>query len=212
MLAAGRLASSQRKAALNAPNLISLARVLVVPFIISLIISGELKLAFVLVLLAGLSDALDGYLARHFGWRTELGSYLDPVADKLLLVSMFVTLGYFGMLPASLVVLVVSRDVLIVIAVVIAHMLGQPMKMRPHLSGKLNTVAQIGLAVVTLADEGFGLGLASIRQLLVLLAAGLTAVSTGVYLQTWMRHLTGHGVVSDDAGVLRPPKSEGLGE
>ena len=194
---------------MNAPNLISLARVLVVPFIISLIISGELKLAFVLVLLAGLSDALDGYLARHFGWRTELGSYLDPVADKLLLVSMYVTLGSFAMLPASLVVLVVSRDVLIVIAVVIAHMLGRPMSMRPHLSGKLNTAAQIGLAVVTLADEGFGLGFASFRNVLVLATAGLTVISTGVYLQTWLRHLTGYGVVSDEASVLRSTKPDG---
>ena len=197
---------------MNAPNLISLARVLLVPFIISLIISGEYKLAFVLVALAGLSDALDGYLARHFGWRTELGSYLDPVADKLLLVSMFVTLGFHGLLPASVVVLVVSRDVLIVVAVVIAHMLGRPMSMRPHFSGKLNTAAQIVLALVTLADEGFGLGLSGFRQVLVLVTAALTVVSTGIYLQAWLRHLTGYGVVSDDAAILRRPKSEGPGE
>jgi cardiolipin synthase len=197
--------------ALNAPNIISLARVLVVPFIISLIISGELKLAFVLVLLAGLSDALDGFLARQFGWRTELGSYLDPVADKLFLVSMFVTLGYFGMLPASLVVIVVSRDVLVVVAIVIAHMLGRPMSMRPHVSGKFNTAAQIVLAVATLADEAFVLGLGGFRQTLVLATAALTIVSTGIYLQAWLRHLTGSGVVSGDAAVLRRSKSERSG-
>ncbi|MEZ5923567.1 MAG: CDP-alcohol phosphatidyltransferase family protein [Hyphomicrobiaceae bacterium] len=197
---------------MNAPNLISLARVLIVPFIISLIISGEFRLAFVLVLLAGLSDALDGYLARQFGWRTELGSYLDPVADKLLLVSMFLTLGFYGWMPASLVVLVVSRDVLIVIAVVIAHMLGRPMTMRPHFSGKLNTAAQVALAVATLADAGFDLGLAGFRQLLVLVTAGLIVVSTGIYLQTWLRHLTGYGVVNDGPVVLDRRKSEGPGK
>jgi cardiolipin synthase len=197
---------------LNAPNLISLARVLVIPFIITLIISGELKLAFLLVLGAGLSDALDGYLARRFDWRSELGAYLDPLADKLLLVSLFVTLGYYGMLPASIVVLVVSRDVLIVIAVVMAHMLGRPMRIKPHFSGKLNTAAQIGLALLALADEGFSLGLGGMRQLLVILTAGLTVVSIGIYLQTWLRHLTGYGVVNDDAAMLSRRKPEGLGE
>jgi cardiolipin synthase len=115
------------------------------------------------------------------------------------------------MLPASLVILVVSRDVLIVIAVVIAHMLGRPMRMRPHFSGKLNTAAQIALALATLADEGFGLGFASFRQLLVLVTAGLTVISTAIYLQTWLRHLTGYGVVSDEAAMLRPTKPEGPG-
>lgn len=197
---------------MNAPNLISLARVLVVPFVITLIISGELKLAFLLVLGAGVSDALDGYLARRFGWRSELGAYLDPLADKLLLVSLFVTLGYYSMLPASVVVLVVSRDVLIVIAVVMAHMLGRPMRIKPHFSGKLNTAAQIALALLALADEGFVLGLGSLRQLLVILTAGLTVVSIGIYLQTWLRHLTGYGVVSDDSSILGRRKPEGLGE
>ena len=196
---------------MNAANLISLARVLVVPFIITLIIGGDLKPALFLVLAAGLSDALDGFLARQFGWRTELGSYLDPLADKLLLVSLFVTLGYYGMLPASVVVLVVSRDVLIVIAVVMAHMLGRPMRISPHMSGKLNTAAQIALAVLTLADEAFHWGLGGVRQLLVLVTSGLIVISTGIYLQTWLRHLTGYGVV-DDASLLTRRKPEGPGE
>lgn len=196
---------------MNAPNLISLARVLVVPFIITLIIGGDLKPAFFLVLAAGLSDALDGFLARQFGWRTELGSYLDPLADKLLLVSLFVTLGYYGMLPASVVVLVVSRDVLIVIAVVMAHMLGRPMRIRPHMTGKLNTVAQIALAVLTLADEAFLWGLDGVRQAFVLLTSGLIVISTGIYLQTWLRHLTGYGVV-DEGTMLARRKPQGPGE
>ena len=94
---------------MNIPNALTLARIILVPLIVWLIISHEMAAAFVLFLLAGLSDAADGYLAKRFGWHTELGTYLDPIADKALLVSIYVTLGLAGHLPVWLVIAVVSR-------------------------------------------------------------------------------------------------------
>ncbi len=97
--------------------------------------------------MAGVSDALDGWIARHFRWQTELGAYLDPAADKALLVSIFVTLGTRGYLPAWLVIAAVSRDVLILGAVMISWLMGQPVEVRPLFVSKMNTLGQITLAV-----------------------------------------------------------------
>ena len=96
---------------MNIPNALTLARIILVPLIVWLIITHEMATAFVLFLLAGLSDAVDGYLAKRFGWQTELGAYLDPIADKALLVSIYVTLGFANHLPVWLVIAVVSRDI-----------------------------------------------------------------------------------------------------
>src|SRR5258705_13135587 len=99
---------------LNLPNLISLARLLMVPVTIWLIISGRYGVAFWVLVAAGISDALDGFIAKRFDRRTRLGALLDPIADKVLLVSVYVTLGVAGQIWAWLVVLVVFRDIMIV--------------------------------------------------------------------------------------------------
>src|SRR4030095_11156283 len=102
--------------------------------------------AFVLFLLAGLSDAADGYIAKRYGWRSELGAYLDPIADKALLVSIYVTLGFAGHLPAWLVSAVVSRDILIIGAFLLSWVLSRPVPIQPLLISKVNTLFQILLA------------------------------------------------------------------
>ena len=112
--------------ALNLPNFITLVRVILVPVVFWLLITGETEVAFVLFIIAGISDAIDGYLAKTFGWQTELGAYLDPLADKLLIVSIFLALGVDGKLPLWLVIAVVSRDILIVIAVLLSWVAGSP--------------------------------------------------------------------------------------
>ena len=103
----------------NIPNLISVLRLLLVPLTVWLIISEAYGWAFVTFMVAGISDGIDGYLARRFDWRTRLGAYLDPLADKTLLVSVFVTLGLLKLIPAWLVITVVSRDALIIGAVLL---------------------------------------------------------------------------------------------
>ena len=104
-------------------------------------------IAFVLFLAAGLSDAVDGYLAKRFHMTTELGAYLDPLADKTLIVSIYITLGINGLIPGWLVILVVSRDIMIVGAVMLSWLVGTPVKVKPLLVSKLNTAAQIVFAL-----------------------------------------------------------------
>ena len=144
---------------MNIPNSITLGRLVLVPLVVWLIIDHQMEAAFLLFLLAGLSDAADGYLAKRYGWNSELGAYLDPIADKALLVSIYVTLGFAGHLPVWLVIAVVSRDILIVGAVVLSWMLSRPLSMRPLLVSKANTLSQIVLAGLVLAELGLGLGL-----------------------------------------------------
>ena len=172
------------------PNLITLGRVILVPVVFWLLLTGELQAAFLVFVVAGISDAVDGFLAKRFNWETELGAYLDPIADKLLIVCIFIALGVTARLPSWLVITVVSRDVLIVIAVVLSWLLNHPTPMKPLAISKMNTVAQIVLAGTVLADEAFDLKLKGPVQLLTLLAAATTISSLVAYLRVWLRHMT----------------------
>src|SRR2546427_12106701 len=100
------------------PNLVRLGRILLVPVVVWAITAGEMRIAFVLFLAAGISDAVDGFLAKRFGMATELGASLDPLADKAMLVSIYVALGIADAVPGWLVILVVSRDIMLVISVI----------------------------------------------------------------------------------------------
>ncbi|WP_333794614.1 CDP-alcohol phosphatidyltransferase family protein [Hyphomicrobium sp.] len=176
---------------LNIPNLITLGRVILVPVVFWLLVSGQTKLAFFAFLLAGISDAVDGFIAKRFGLTTELGAYLDPLADKLLIVSIFVALGVMGALPSWLVIAVVSRDILIVVGVMLSWLLEQPVRIAPLAVSKANTVAQIVLAGVVLADDGFGLGFEMPRLVMVWIVGVLTVASLAAYLRAWLRHMSG---------------------
>lgn len=187
--------------ALNLPNLITLMRVILVPVVFWLLITDETQMAFLLFIVAGVSDGVDGYLAKRFGWQTELGAYLDPLADKLLIVSIFLALGVDGKLPLWLVVAVVSRDILIIMAVMLSWVLSNPVRIKPLIVSKANTVAQIVLAATVLADEGFGLGLGWARFALVWITGALTVASLAAYLHSWLLHMSGHEVSGPDSSV-----------
>lgn len=177
---------------MNIPNTLTLARIVAVPLLVWLIIDQELFAAFVVFVLAGLSDAADGYLAKRFGWNTELGAYLDPIADKALLVSVYVTLGLAGHLPVWLVIAVVSRDILIVGAVLLAWMMSRQIAVKPLLISKANTCAQIALAGVVLAGLGLGLGLSSLILVLVWVTGTLTIMSAFAYFWAWLKHMASY--------------------
>ena len=177
---------------MNIPNSLTLGRIVLVPFVVWLIITHEMTAAFVLFLLAGLSDAADGYIAKRYGWRSELGAYLDPIADKALLVSIYVTLGFAGHLPVWLVIAVVSRDILIVGAVVLSWMLSRPLSMQPLLISKANTLAQIVLAGLVLAELGVGLGLHELVSFLIWITGALTILSAAVYFWQWLGHMASY--------------------
>ncbi len=187
------------------PNLITIGRMVLVPLIVWLMISGQSGAAFVVFILAGVSDAIDGFLARTYNLRSTLGSYLDPLADKALLVSIYISLAVLGEVPLWVAILVVSRDLFIVGAVVLSWMLDQPMEMRPLIISKLNTVVQIVLAAVVLGDLALGAGLGMLRMILVYLVGILTVASAAVYLVDWVRHM---GMGESAAGSPDGPSDE----
>lgn len=172
------------------PNLITLMRAMLVPVVFWLLLAGYIEAAFLAFVIAGMSDAVDGLLARRFGWQTELGAYLDPLADKLLIVSIFVALGVRGALPSWLVIAVVSRDVLILLGIIVSWLMNKPIKIDPLGVSKATTVSQLALAAVVLADEGFSLGVGVYREGLVWITAALTLASLAAYLRAWLVHMS----------------------
>ena len=180
---------------MNLPNLITVARILLVPVVVWAIASEQMQIAFLLFLAAGVSDAVDGYLAKHFGMTSYLGAHLDPLADKALIVSIYVALGITEAIPHWIVILVVSRDILIVGGVMLAWFLDKPITMRPVLVSKLNTVAQILFVCLVLASLGFGLS-TRVPTLLVMAAVTvLTLMSMAVYVRDWVRHMNSPGTM-----------------
>jgi cardiolipin synthase len=169
------------------PNMITILRFLLVPVVVWALLSGAYGVAFFCFVVAGLSDGVDGFIARQFNQRSELGAWLDPAADKLLLVSVFVLLGWLGELPDWLVVLFVSRDVLIVGAVILSSLMGTMLEMRPLLVSKANTAVQIALAALVLAELALIGELPVLRTLLIWTAGFLTVSSGFAYVLSWTR-------------------------
>lgn len=180
--------------------MITLGRTVLVPVVFWLVLTHRNQAAFFVFLLAGVSDAIDGFLAKRYGWQSTLGAYLDPLADKLLIVSIFLALGVLGELPSWIVVAVVSRDILIVLGVVLSWIVAQPMRIKPSAVSKANTAAQIVLAATVLADEAFSLGLDDIRTGLVWLTAALTLASLAFYARAWLKHMSDY-----ESGSVHPP-------
>jgi len=171
----------------NIPNLITLGRLLAVPLIVYLISQQLMTLAFWTFFGAGISDAVDGYLAKRFDAVTELGTYLDPIADKVLLVAIYVTLGLAGHLPTWLVILAVSRDLLIVGGALLSYTMDLSLNIRPLIISKINTCLQITLAALILAELGDVLSGGPVIEPLIV-AVGVTTVASGAsYLITWLR-------------------------
>ncbi|WP_022727458.1 CDP-alcohol phosphatidyltransferase family protein [Fodinicurvata sediminis] len=174
------------------PNLISLIRLFAVPVIVLLMLEEAYAPAFWLFVAAGASDALDGFIARRWRLMTRLGAYLDPLADKVLLVAIYVTLGFQEQVATWLVILVLSRDVLIMGGALLYHHLTHDLKVQPLFVSKLNTVAQILLVALIMAKLGLSLETGYIvENALVALVALTSFVSGGAYLVIWGRKAMG---------------------
>ena len=169
------------------PNAITVLRALLVaPFVLALL-NGRTGLALVVFLVAGASDGLDGYLAKHYGWQSRVGAILDPLADKVLLVSAYLTLAWVGLLPAWLAAVVVARDVIIVLGALIYHAAIAPYDLRPSASSKLNTLAQLLLVVLVVLDSGWWALPTPLLSMMVYVVL-VTTVWSGVgYVVTWGR-------------------------
>ena len=170
----------------NIPNLITVARLFAVPLLVWLILNNSMAAAFWVFVAAGVSDALDGFIAKRFDLVTKLGSYLDPIADKALLVSAFVTLGQADQVGTWLVILVVFRDVLIIGGTILFHTLGRAVEMRPLLISKFNTLMQIILVSMLLAKLGIGVPDFGLISFLVFLVGATTVLSGLAYMVHWV--------------------------
>ena len=136
------------------PNIITALRFLLVPPVVILLLQERFTAALIVFGVAGLSDGLDGFLARRFDWRSRLGGIMDPLADKLLVVSSFVTLGWLGLIPAWLVLLVILRDLVIIAGATFYHMRIEQFDAEPSVASKLNTAAQVLLVLAVLYSSG----------------------------------------------------------
>lgn len=167
------------------PNLLTGLRLLLVPPILVLLVFERFAASLTLAIIAGVSDWLDGALARRFGWQSRIGGILDPLADKLLLVGTYITLGALGHLPIWLVVLVVLRDVVIVSGAAVYHFRFETVQPEPTRLSKINTVAQLLLMLVTLVALA-GLPVHPWIVTALIAAVGLLVVATlAQYVGIW---------------------------
>jgi len=178
---------------LSIPNIITLGRIILVPVIVWAIASDQMQIAFAVFVIAGVSDAVDGFLAKRFNMTSELGALLDPLADKALLVSIYVALGIWGAVPRWVVILVVSRDIMIVAAVIVSWLFDKPVPIKPSMMSKLNTVAQVAFAALVLGSLAFERPpnpFDLVYLVPMLLVAFFTLASVSLYLVEWVRHMS----------------------
>ena len=187
-----------------APNILTLLRLFIIPFLVIEILDGHFKVAFALFLLAGLSDGLDGLLARWLSQRTTLGLYLDPIADKLLLSTLFVVLTHVGLMPRYVTVLVFSRDLGILLIATLLFATGTLRDFRPSLFGKLNTVFQIFALTAVLCERIFAWPMVgTIRDSLIRFIALLAPLSAAQYAWIVVRRI--HAPAQSRASSTPPP-------
>jgi cardiolipin synthase len=167
------------------PNVISVLRILLVAPVVYLLLSEHYKEALMLFFVAGVSDGLDGYLAKHYGWTSRLGSILDPIADKLLLVCCYAALGWLGHIPLWLVVAVFARDIVIVLGAVAFYWLIGRYEMEPSFVSKLNTVCQIVLVLAVVMSLSV-MPLSAVTINVMIWTVLVTTILSGFdYVVTW---------------------------
>lgn len=169
------------------PNLITFCRLLLVAPVVWLLLNDRFGMALIIFGVAGFTDALDGYLAKRNNWSSRLGAMMDPLADKLLLVSCFVTLGWLGMIPLWLVALVVLRDLVIVGGAIVFHMRVERLEAAPTIASKLNTFAQIVLVLAVIFSQGIQALPASWLDIMIVSVLVTTLWSGFGYVWTWGR-------------------------
>lgn len=182
------------KLTVNIPNILTVLRILVTPLFVICLIRDLHGYALLIFVFAGVSDGLDGLIARLFNQRSELGAVLDPIADKLLLTAAYISLGILKDIPGWLSVIVISRDVLIITGIAILTFAGIPFDIRPSLISKWTTAFQILMIAVTLLDLDFA-GAETVKLSLGWLTAVMTALSGLHYTYIGLHILqTGYGI------------------
>ena len=177
----------------SVPNVVTGLRLIAVPVVVVLMLSNSLATAFWVIVAAGISDGLDGYLAKRLDAVTRLGTYLDPLADKALLIALFVCLATLDLLPGWLVCLMILRDILIVGGVLLSRVTALSILIEPTTISKLNTFLQIFLGMWVLGQAVLGADVPYVAGSLILLVALTTLASGTLYLCRWT---AGYGVTA----------------
>lgn len=167
------------------PNLITFGRLLLVPPIVFCLLTGRYGWALILFVAAGVSDALDGFLAKQFSWTSRLGGLLDPIADKLLLMSCYISLAWQGLIPVWLAALVIGRDAIILAGAIVYHVLIERLEAAPSVISKLNTLSQLLLVVAVLFNYGAQPLPDGWLQALIYSVLATTLLSGADYVWTW---------------------------
>lgn len=167
------------------PNFITALRLVLVIPVVVLLIQRRFTEALLVFAVAGASDVLDGFLARRYGWFTRLGGWLDPVADKIMLVSTYVTLVWLGLIPFWLLAMVIARDVTILMGGVVYYFWVEKVDAQPSWISKLNTVAQIALVMAVMFDRGVAALPIAWLEVMIGAVTLTTALSGAGYVATW---------------------------
>ncbi len=167
------------------PNIISILRLVLVAPIVYLLLLEHYQFALLLIVVAGLSDALDGFLAKRYDWSSQLGSFLDPLADKVLLVSCFFVCVFIGLVPAWLFIMIALRDITIALGALLYHLTVEPFNGEPPFSSKLNTAFQIIYLVMLIASQGVLSVPIDWIEYAIYAVAVTTAISGLEYVWTW---------------------------
>lgn len=168
------------------PNLITSTRIFLVPCLIWMLFHQQFERSLLLVLFMGISDALDGFLARCYGWKTTLGSYLDPLADKLMLLSAFIAFAVLGWVPWWLASIIVARDVVLLVGAIYYHLTTRQLRMGPLPISKINTFAQIILAVSLICSQVSVIHEQLLNALMAIVVC--TTIASGMrYVMEWSR-------------------------
>jgi cardiolipin synthase len=181
----------------NIPNLLTIIRILLTPLFVILLLKDLFGLALAIFTIAGVSDALDGFIARYYNQRTMLGAYLDPIADKILLSSAFIGLAVLKIIPGWLAVIAISREVLIFTGIAVFTITEKKYKVRPSIVSKCTTAVQISTIFVTLLNVNIT-GLITMREYLYWVTAGLTVISGFHYIYIGMNILQNNSRMSQE--------------
>jgi cardiolipin synthase len=184
---------------INIPNILTVIRILLIPLFVIFLLRNLFSFALLVFSIAAISDALDGLFARYFNQHTELGAYLDPIADKLLLTSAFVSLAILKIVPGWLTVIVISRDILILLGVAIFAMTNINFEVKPSIVSKCTTVAQLSTVFLALLNPKFP-DFYMIQLSLCWLTAGLTIISGLHYIYIGMN------ILQDASGNIQAQK------
>jgi cardiolipin synthase len=175
---------------MNLPNAITIIRILLIPLFLYKVIQGDMVFATIVYLTAAITDGLDGFIARVWNLKTKLGSFLDPMADKLLVTTSFLTLSILGIIPLWLALAVISRDFIIVSGSLLVYLMKSELTIKPQPIGKVTTFFQFSYILLVLLRSAFDITLLKgLNNPMVLITGGLTIISGAVYILDGLKAL-----------------------